>query len=210
MSDQPPCLKKNRGRPKTFDRDAALDKALALFWQHGYEATSLADLVAATGAKAPTLYAEFVNKEGLFRAVLERYMEQFAAQRDAALDCPEQNVADAIEAFFRTTAACFSDGKTPNGCFIICTSTALAANSAEVAELLKSRHRAQEEALLRFLTQRQQRGELPAKLALAPLAEYLACLLQGMSVRAREGASTEALNRIIDLFMRQWPLLTQP
>lgn len=53
-----------------FDREAALDKAMTLFWQHGYEATSLADLVEATGAKAPTLYAEFVNKEGLFRAVL--------------------------------------------------------------------------------------------------------------------------------------------
>lgn len=51
-------------------QDAALDKAMTLFWQHGYEATSLADLVEATGAKAPTLYAEFVNKEGLFRAVL--------------------------------------------------------------------------------------------------------------------------------------------
>ena len=53
------CAKKSRGRPKVFDRDAALDKAMTLFWQHGYEATSLSDLVEATGAKAPTLYAEF-------------------------------------------------------------------------------------------------------------------------------------------------------
>lgn len=60
------CAKKSRGRPKVFDRDAALDKAMTLFWQHGYEATSLSDLVEATGAKAPTLYAEFTNKEGLF------------------------------------------------------------------------------------------------------------------------------------------------
>ena len=70
---------KSRGRPKVFDRDAALDKAMKLFWQHGYEATSLADLVEATGAKAPTLYAEFTNKEGLFRAVLDRYIDRFAA-----------------------------------------------------------------------------------------------------------------------------------
>ena len=68
------CAKKSRGRPKVFDREAALDKAMTLFWQHGYEATSLADLVEATGAKAPTLYAEFTNKEGLFRAVLDRYI----------------------------------------------------------------------------------------------------------------------------------------
>lgn len=71
-TDSTQCVKKSRGRPKVFDRDAALDKAMKLFWQHGYEATSLADLVEATGAKAPTLYAEFTNKEGLFRAVLDR------------------------------------------------------------------------------------------------------------------------------------------
>lgn len=70
-TDSTQCVKKSRGRPKVFDRDAALDKAMKLFWQHGYEATSLADLVEATGAKAPTLYAEFTNKEGLFRAVLD-------------------------------------------------------------------------------------------------------------------------------------------
>ncbi|RCA06083.1 TetR/AcrR family transcriptional regulator, partial [Klebsiella pneumoniae] len=75
-TDVQSCAKKSRGRPKVFDRDAALDKAMTLFWQHGYEATSLADLVEATGAKAPTLYAEFVNKEGLFRAVLDRYISR--------------------------------------------------------------------------------------------------------------------------------------
>ena len=70
-TDVTSCAKKSRGRPKVFDRDAALDKAMTLFWQHGYEATSLSDLVEATGAKAPTLYAEFTNKEGLFRAVAD-------------------------------------------------------------------------------------------------------------------------------------------
>ena len=68
-TDSTQCVKKSRGRPKVFDRDAALDKAMKLFWQHGYEATSLADLVEATGAKAPTLYAEFTNKEGLSTAI---------------------------------------------------------------------------------------------------------------------------------------------
>lgn len=70
-------------------QDAALDKAMTLFWQHGYEATSLADLVEATGAKAPTLYAEFVNKEGLFRAVLDRYISRFAAKHEAVLFAEE-------------------------------------------------------------------------------------------------------------------------
>lgn len=88
-TDSTQC-KKSRGRPKVFDRDAALDKAMKLFWQHGYEATSLADLVEATGAKAPTLYAEFTNKEGLFRAVLDRYIDRFAAKHEAQLFCEEK------------------------------------------------------------------------------------------------------------------------
>lgn len=84
-TDTTSCAKKSRGRPKVFDREAALDKAMTLFWQHGYEATSLADLVEATGAKAPTLYAEFTNKEGLFRAVPDRYITRFASKHEAQL-----------------------------------------------------------------------------------------------------------------------------
>lgn len=89
-TDTTSCAKKSRGRPKVFDREAALDKAMTLFWQHGYEATSLADLVEATGAKAPTLYAEFTNKEGLFRAVLDRYITRFASKHEAQLFCEEK------------------------------------------------------------------------------------------------------------------------
>lgn len=91
-TDTTSCAKKSRGRPKVFDREAALDKAMTLFWQHGYEATSLADLVEATGAKAPTLYAEFTNKKGLFRAVLDRYITRFASKHEAQLFCEEKSV----------------------------------------------------------------------------------------------------------------------
>ena len=99
-TDVQSCAKKSRGRPKVFDRDAALDKAMTLFWQHGYEATSLADLVEATGAKAPTLYAEFVNKEGLFRAVLDRYISRFAAKHEALLFDDDKTVDQALRDYF--------------------------------------------------------------------------------------------------------------
>ncbi|GHK63477.1 hypothetical protein ECZU11_00270 [Escherichia coli] len=97
-TDSTQCVKKSRGRPKVFDRDAALDKAMKLFWQHGYEATSLADLVEATGAKAPTLYAEFTNKEGLFRAVLDRYIDRFAAKHEHS--CFVKSVRSALADYF--------------------------------------------------------------------------------------------------------------
>ncbi|ORM55291.1 TetR family transcriptional regulator [Pantoea conspicua] len=201
-------VKKCRGRPKVFDREAALDKALNLFWTHGYEGTSLADLVAATGAKAPTLYAEFVNKEGLFRAAMERYVEKFSAWRDTSLGNDGLPVDQAIEGYFRATAACFTDRDSPGGCFFICTSTTLSAASAEIATMLQQQHQSQESTLSDFLLTRQQRGELSESVNIAALARYLGCMLQGMSVRAREGAQRDDLDSIIDTLMAMWPTLT--
>ncbi|NCF04010.1 TetR/AcrR family transcriptional regulator [Kosakonia radicincitans] len=201
------CTKKCRGRPKVFDREAALDKAMTLFWQHGYEATSLSDLVEATGAKAPTLYAEFTNKEGLFRAVLDRYIARFARQHEAQLLCEDKPVETALLDYFTAVAKCFTSTDTPAGCFMINTSATLAASSQAIAQTIKSRHAQQEDTLLQFLTQRQQRGEIPAEANPQALAEFLGCVLQGMSISAREGASVEKLLQITRTTLRLWPNL---
>lgn len=196
-TDTTSCAKKSRGRPKVFDREAALDKAMTLFWQHGYEATSLADLVEATGAKAPTLYAEFTNKEGLFRAVLDRYITRFASKHEAQLFCEEKSVESALEDYFTEIA----------GCFMINTSATLAASSRDIARTVKSRHAMQEQTLIQFLRQRQERGEIPAHCNPQALAEYINCILQGMSISAREGATFEQLMQITRTTLRIWPEL---
>ncbi|WP_297203012.1 TetR/AcrR family transcriptional regulator [uncultured Pluralibacter sp.] len=204
-TDTTSCIKKCRGRPKVFDREVALDKAMTLFWQHGYEATSLSDLVEATGAKAPTLYAEFVNKEGLFRAVLDRYIERFSTQHEAQLFCKEKSVEQALRDYFTAIATCFTSKETPGGCFIINTSTALAASSAEIAQTIKARHTLREQTLQKFLSERQAAGEIPADKPVCQLAEFLSCILQGMSVSARDGASLEKLLQITDTTLKLWP-----
>ncbi|MFI2830349.1 TetR/AcrR family transcriptional regulator [Klebsiella aerogenes] len=209
-TDVQSCAKKSRGRPKVFDRDAALDKAMTLFWQHGYEATSLADLVEATGAKAPTLYAEFVNKEGLFRAVLDRYISRFAAKHEALLFDDHKTVDQALRDYFTAVATCFTSKDTPAGCFMINTSAALAASSTDIANTIKSRHAVQEQTLTQFLQQRQQRGELPAQVNVLQLAQFLNCMLQGMSISAREGADFATLKQISDTTLRLWPQILQP
>ncbi|HAG0174528.1 TPA: TetR family copper-responsive transcriptional repressor ComR [Salmonella enterica] len=206
-TDTTSCAKKSRGRPKVFDREAALDKAMTLFWQHGYEATSLADLVEATGAKAPTLYAEFTNKEGLFRAVLDRYITRFASKHEAQLFCEEKSVESALEDYFTEIAACFTSTVTPAGCFMINTSATLAASSRDIARTVKSRHAMQEQTLIQFLRQRQERGEIPAHCNPQALAEYINCILQGMSISAREGATFEQLMQITRTTLRIWPEL---
>ncbi len=209
-TDVQSCAKKSRGRPKVFDRDAALDKAMTLFWQHGYEATSLADLVEATGAKAPTLYAEFVNKEGLFRAVLDRYISRFAAKHEALLFDDAKTVDQALRDYFTAVATCFTSKDTPAGCFMINTSAALAASSTDIANTIKSRHAVQEQTLTQFLQQRQQRGELHAQGNVLQLAQFLNCVLQGMSISAREGADFATLKQISDTTLRLWPQILQP
>ncbi len=209
-TDTTSCAKKSRGRPKVFDREAALDKAMTLFWQHGYEATSLADLVEATGAKAPTLYAEFTNKEGLFRAVLDRYITRFASKHEAQLFCEEKSVESALEDYFTEIAACFTCTDTPAGCFMINTSATLAASSRDIARTVKSRHAMQEQTLIQFLRQRQERGEIPAHCNPQALAEYINCILQGMSISAREGATFEQLMQITRTTLRIWPELLKP
>lgn len=206
-TDSTGCVKKSRGRPKVFDREAALDKAMTLFWQHGYEATSLSDLVEATGAKAPTLYAEFTNKEGLFRAVLDRYIARFAAKHEAQLFCEEKSVEAALEDYFTAVATCFTSKDTPAGCFMINTSATLAAASRDIAHTVKSRHAMQEQTLTRFLQQRQMRAEIPAQCNVQHFAEYLNCILQGMSISAREGASFDTLMQITRTTLRLWPEL---
>ncbi|ALR76390.1 TetR/AcrR family transcriptional regulator [[Enterobacter] lignolyticus] len=204
-TDVTSCVKKSRGRPKVFDREAALDKAMALFWQHGYEATSLADLVEATGAKAPTLYAEFVNKEGLFRAALDRYITRFAQQHEAQLFCEDKTVEQALRDYFSAVSTCFTSKETPAGCFMINTSATLAASSREIALTIKTRHAKQEKILAEFLSARQARGEIPAEKSTPELAQFLSCILQGMSISAREGASLETLMQITETTLRLWP-----
>ncbi|AFJ47479.1 TetR/AcrR family transcriptional regulator [Shimwellia blattae] len=201
------CTRKSRGRPKVFDRDAALDKAMTLFWQHGYEATSMAHLVEATGAKAPTLYAEFTNKEGLFRAVLDRYIAEFASRNEAQLLCENKTVYQALADYFSAVAHCFTSKDTPSGCFIICTSSALAASNEDIANTIKERHAQQAQIILEFLTMHQQRGAIPDNCNLQALTDYLCCILQGMSVSAREGASYEDLMKITATTLRLWPEL---
>jgi AcrR family transcriptional regulator len=205
-TDVTSCAKKSRGRPKVFDRDAALDKAMTLFWQHGYEATSLSDLVEATGAKAPTLYAEFTNKEGLFRAVLDRYISRFAAKHEAQLFCEEKSVEQALRDYFTAVATCFTSKDTPAGCFMINTSATLAASSKEIANTVKSRHAMQEETLSAFLAQRQQRGEIP-RIATPAAGAIPELYFAGMSISAREGATLEKLQNISETTLRLWPEL---
>ena len=110
--------RRGAGRPRAFNTDAALDKAVRLFWQRGYEATSMADLVAETGVAAASLYAAFGNKAGLFAAVIERYAATFSVHLYAPINDPALSTYDAVKGLLERAASSFSEPGTPAGCFM--------------------------------------------------------------------------------------------
>ncbi|WFO09364.1 TetR/AcrR family transcriptional regulator [Edwardsiella ictaluri] len=201
------CKRAGRGRPKVFDREVALRKALELFWRQGYEATSLVDLVEATGAKAPTLYAEFENKEGLFRAVVEYYTACNEDKYDRLLFNVTLPLADTIHNYLSVTANCFTSGDTPSGCFIICASMVQTRCSGSGQPGAEEPSVGAGGDAGPFSPAAPGAGELPTHSDAQGLARYLCCVIQGMSVRAREGADCADLQAVVAATMEIWPAL---
>src|SRR4051794_23528580 len=106
-----------RGRPRAFDADAALGRAVEVFWRHGYEGTSLADLTEAMGINRPSLYAAFGNKEELFRRVVARYAQEEMAYAREALARP--TAYGVIETFLRANVDALTHTDHPPGCLSV-------------------------------------------------------------------------------------------
>lgn len=192
------------GRPRSFCVDQAADRAMTVFWRKGYEGASLTDLTTAMGINAPSLYAAFGSKEGLFKAVLERYDERRSGFMEKVLSAPDafgvaQNYLEGIAEF----AADTNGGANPPGCLLVQSgSCSDAAIPEEVA-----RHRAEKERLLceRF-AQARKGGDLPRSADPATLARYLSAMANGICMHAAAGASATDLLDIARMALASWPV----
>jgi AcrR family transcriptional regulator len=153
-----------RGRPRAFDPDAALELAMHVFWAKGYEGASLSDLTRAMRINRPSLYAAFGNKEELFRKVLDRYVNGPLAYFGKALAAPKAQ--DVIEQIFFGAAKAAGDPRLPSGCLIFMVQGALAVGDAagSVRKEAAGRRAAGEVALRRRLHRAKREGDLPKKL----------------------------------------------
>ncbi|QVQ50898.1 TetR/AcrR family transcriptional regulator [Spiractinospora alimapuensis] len=178
------------GRPRSFDPDQALDQALLVFWEHGYEGASMASLQAATGLTAPALYRAFDSKERLFELAVRRYQERYAFA--ARSDLP---FAEAIAHYLDRAAREFTTDP-GRGCLV---STGLLATGRD-SELAAAVVRAERDQALANLRGRiidaRARGELPPTTDTEGLARTIGALIQGMSVQARDGAGYRELATI--------------
>jgi len=196
-----------RGRPRGFDRDAALRRAMELFWRRGFEGVSMADLTAAMGIAAPSLYAAFGSKEALFREAIALYRATDGAATRRALDC-QRTARAAVEAMLRDNADAFTDPGLPNGCFVILGAINTAPEHEGVRAHLLDLHKESCGLLLRRLEQGAAAGEFPTGTALGPLAGFYSTVLAGLSIKARDGTSRAEMHAIIDHAMAAWDAMT--
>jgi len=190
-----------RGRPRAFDPDAALDRAMHVFWAKGYEGASLSNLTRAMRINRPSLYAAFGNKEQLFRKVLDRYMDGPVAYFGKALAAPKAR--DVVEEIFLGTARMGDDPRIPAGCLMV--QGALACGDASVRQEVAGRRAAAEAALRRRLQRAKREGELPKNADPAELASYVMTVVRGMAVQSASGASRDQLGRVAKMALRAWP-----
>ncbi|RNL87416.1 TetR/AcrR family transcriptional regulator [Halostreptopolyspora alba] len=192
------------GRPRSFDRDAALRAATEVFWENGYEATSVNDLTRALGITPPSLYAAFGSKSALFTEAVERYRATIGAGVMDAFRTASSARAG-VEAMLRTAAVDYTDPAHPAGCLIISAAATCGPRSREVERYLRRLRNVNVDTIAERIRTDVENGTLPEDTDPGALASYYAAVLQGMSQRARDGADREELERTAELAMRAWP-----
>jgi AcrR family transcriptional regulator len=181
-----------RGRPRSFDKEKALASAMRIFWEKGFEQTSLADLTTAMKIAPPSLYAAFGSKEGLFLEALDLYRTTINPEiRDALLS--EGPVKEAIQGFLERSAEAYSRLGLPSGCMVVLGAHAPETETGPLQEGLKLARTETMDLIRDRLALAMERGELPRHVDAQSTANFLGTLQMGMSILARDGADAQTL-----------------
>ena len=192
-----------KGRPREFDIEKALDRALKVFWRKGYEGATLADLTRAMGINRPSLYAAFGSKEALFRKALDRYAEGPAAFSSEALEEPTARAV--AERLLSGAIDLLTAPRNPQGCLMVQGALACGEAAESVRRELVSRRAAVETAVRQRLERARADGDLRADEDPADLARYMVTVIRGMAVQAASGTGREELRRVAQMALRSWP-----
>lgn len=191
------------GRPREFDMDKALDRALRVYWQRGYEGATLPALTRAMRVSRPSLYAAFGSKQALFRRAVDRYLQGPAAHVVRALAAP--TARDVVEQFLLGGIDVVAGNGQPRGCLLVQGALACGEQASAAQHELAKRRAAMETALRRRLAQARSLGDLPADAVPAELARFATTLAYGLAVQAAGGATREQLRRTVRLALATWP-----
>jgi AcrR family transcriptional regulator len=199
-----PAAPKTRGRPLSFDREAALERAMHVFWEHGFEAASISLLTTAMGITPPSLYAAFGDKEKLFLEAIERYALGPGSAWTRAL-AEEPTARESVQRLLEDAAAELTRPCHPLGCMMVMATTNCSVAAQHVQDVLAKR-RAVGVGNMQARIQRDiDQGVLPADTDAGAIANFYATVYQGMSMQAKDGASHESLLATAAMAMRSWP-----
>lgn len=201
--DGPPATRR-LGRPRAFDREAALAQATRLFWSKGYEATSIAELTAAMGIGSPSLYAAFGSKEALYAEALRHYGKACEALVWDGFRAAG-TAREAVRAFLLDSAAALTGCRADNplGCMVTLSSVGSEGHS-ELGELVRSARAVTLDRLEERLGRAVAEGELLASADVRALSRFLQTVQSGMSILARDGASGTELEAVAEIAMLRW------
>ncbi len=183
--------------------DAALDRALDVFWRKGYEGASIGDLTEAMGINPPSLYAAFGNKEELFRKALDRYTSVHGQCLREMLAKPRAR--DAIETLLLKTAESLTEKANPHGCLLVQGIAGAGDHGQCIRDALAEKRAANERLIRERLKRAKAEGELPQSADPGALARFVATVTHGMAVQAAGGATRRELTAVAETAMAAWP-----
>ena len=189
-----------RGRPRAFDRDEVLDRAITTFWARGYSGASVDDLTGSMGINRPSLYATFGSKHDLFLEVIDRYASTFGRLPFSALKNnwdPREVVAAFLEASIRNAT---SKGR-PRGCLIASVATTGAEKDTQVREKVSRIFADTERAITDYFRAARDDGRLSGEHNPQALARMVISITHSIATRARAGASRKQLSVLADDFV---------
>ncbi|MGW7635646.1 TetR/AcrR family transcriptional regulator [Streptomyces decoyicus] len=195
---------KQRGRPRSFDRETALEQAVRSFWERGYEATSISDLTRAMGIGAPSLYAAFGDKRALFDEVVAEYGRHYGGFLSRAV-AEEPTARRGVERGLREAAVEYTLPGRPRGCLVISAALNISPASSEVAASLREKRLSNVREIADAIRADIASGELPPDTDAGALAAFVGAVIQGMSQGARDGAERTELESIAELALKAWP-----
>ncbi len=186
-------------RPREFDPDQAIDKAIEIFWRQGYKATSVQNLVEATGVQRGSLYAAFGSKAGLFDAAMDRYMAEYSAPR--MLENEDRPIREALAELLRALVDSAVTDQSRRGCFVTNTAVELTSHDSAVATKVADNLGDLEDVLTRRLADAQANGEVRSDREPRALARFLVGSVQGLRVMSKVTPDRERLQDIADIVL---------
>src|SRR5246127_1875403 len=193
------------GRPISFDKDAALEAAMLLFWERGFEGTSMADLTQAMSLNPSSIYAAFGDKYALFSLAVKRYMDSRAQYATEALE--EPTLEKVIRALFDNTVAFLSAPGHPPTCMTLAGAVGCSVDAAPARDIMTEIRKQNEAAMRERFLQARKSGELSKDVNVDDYTRYLSSILAGLSIQAANGSTKAELKRTAQMALRHLVLL---